>query len=605
MSFLKININHRDYSSWNILDASTLLQLDKISLSSDKISLSSDKISLSSDKISLSVDLEFSPIQHKLFTGDVFSFENQVVTIHNSSVRTMQDIPAVLILADNKTYGRTKVTKGKLLYKCIPDDIRLPIFLVPYEIKHVGFSKVFSNLYVTINFSDWTNDLPLATLMQNIGPVDILENFYEYQLYCKSLNASMQKFNNATKMLVKDDHETFIHKIFKSHPLIEDRTSLYHVFSIDPLGSSDFDDAFSITLLDENTILLSIYIANVTIIMDALNLWSSVSKRIATIYLPDKKRPMLPTILSDCLCSLQKGSSRFALSLDLVINQINGDIISIKYSNCLIRVNKNYVYEEPALLKNSSYILLLATTRLLSKKYKYINNVTGSHDVVAYLMILMNYFSAKELLKNKVGIFRSTIVNAKQQLLPDNVPEDVAKFIKIWNSSFGQYVVLNDDLGLNLDVLNHSLLNMDSYIHITSPIRRLVDLLNLIKFQEVFQLSTPLSQNASDFYMHWTDKIDYINVTMRAIKKIQNDCCLLDTFSKNRVLDKLYDGYCFDKIARSDGLFQYIVFLPELKLTSKITIREDLQNYQLKQYKLFLFNNEERFKKKIRLQLCN
>jgi hypothetical protein len=248
---------------------------------------------------------------------------------------------------------------------------------------------------------------------------------------------------------------------------------------------------------------------------------------------------------------------------------------------------------------------LLATTRLLSKKYKYINNVTGSHDVVAYLMILMNYFSAKELLKNKVGIFRSTIVNAKQQLLPDNVPEDVAKFIKIWNSSFGQYVVLNDDLGLNLDVLNHSLLNMDSYIHITSPIRRLVDLLNLIKFQEVFQLSTPLSQNASDFYMHWTDKIDYINVTMRAIKKIQNDCCLLDTFSKNRVLDKLYDGYCFDKIARSDGLFQYIVFLPELKLTSKITIREDLQNYQLKQYKLFLFNNEERFKKKIRLQLCN
>ena len=145
---------------------------------------------------------------------------------------------------------------------------------------------------------------------------------------------------------------------------------------------------------------------------------------------------------------------------------------------------------------------------------------------------------------------------------------------------------------------------MDAYIHITSPIRRLVDLLNLIKFQEVLQLST-LSQNASDFYLYWTDKIDYINVTMRAIKKIQNDCSLLDTFNKGCILDKLYDGYCFDKIARSDGLFQYIVFLPELKLTSKVTIREDLNNYQLKQYKLFLFNNEERFKKKIRLQLCN
>ena len=585
MSLLKININHRDYSNWTILDADTLLQLDKISLTS------------------LFVDVEFDPIQHKLFTGDVFALENGIVTIHNSPVRNMQDIPAVLILADNKTYGRTKVTKGKLLYKCIPDDIRLPIFLVPYEIKHVGFSKVFFNLYVTINFSDWTsNALPFATLTQNIGPVSILENFYEYQLYCKSLNTSMQKFNNATKMLVKEDHEAFIHNIVLKHPLIEDRTSSYTVFSIDPSNCTDFDDAFSIKLQDDNTVLLSIYIANVTIIMDALNLWSSVSKRIATIYLPDKKRPMLPTILSDCLCSLQKGSSRFAFVLDLVINQTNGEIISTKYSNCLIRVHKNYVYEEPDILKNSAYILLLDTTRLLSQKYKYINHISGSHDVVAYLMILMNYFSAKELLKTKVGIFRSTVVNTKQQtILPDNVPEDVVKFVKIWNSSFGQYVVLNRDLELNLE---HSLLNMDAYIHITSPIRRLVDLLNLIKFQEVLQLST-LSQNTSDFYLYWTDKIDYINVTMRAIKKIQNDCSLLDTFNKGCILDKLYDGYCFDKIARSDGLFQYIVFLPELKLTSKVTIREDLNNYQLKQYKLFLFNNEERFKKKIRLQLCN
>lgn len=587
MSLLKININHRNYSDWSIFSADTLLQLDKISLTS------------------LFVDVEFDPIQHKLFTGDIFTFENSIVTIHNSPIRTMQDIPAVLILTDNKTYGRKK---GKLLYKCVPDDIRLPVFLVPYEIKHVGFSKVFSNLYVTINFSDWSgNTLPFATLTQNIGPVDILENFYEYQLYCKSLNTSMQKFNNATKMLVKEDHEAFIRNIVLKHPSIEDRTSSYTVFSVDPSNCSDFDDAFSIKIQDDNTVLLSIYIANVVIIMDALNLWSSVSKRIATIYLPDKKRPMLPTILSDCLCSLQKGSSRFAFVLDLVINQTNNEIISTKYSNCLIRVSKNYVYEEPDLLKNASYILLLDTTRLLSQKYKYINHISGSHDVVAYLMILMNYFSAKELLKNKVGIFRSTVVNAKQQpILPDNVPEDVVKFVKIWNSSFGQYVVINDDFGLNLglNLLNHSLLNMDAYIHITSPIRRLVDLLNLVQFQKVLQLST-LSQNTSDFYLYWTDKIDYINVTMRAIKKIQNDCCLLDTFNKGCVLDKLYDGYCFDKIARSDGLFQYIVFLPELKLTSKVTIREDLNNYQLKQYKLFLFNNEEKFKKKIRLQLCN
>ena len=582
MSFLKININHRDYSNWTIFDASTLLPLVP----------------------PLSVDLEFNPIQHKLFTGDVFTFENQIVHICNSSTRTINNIPAVLVLADNKTYGRTKGIKGKLIYKCIPDDIRLPIFLVPYEIKHIGFSKVFTNLYVTIQFSSWTNDLPLATLVQTIGSVDILNNFYEYQLYCKSLNSSMQKFNKATEPLLKEDHEAFIHNIFQKHHLIEDRTS-YTVFSIDPLGCTDFDDAFSIKSLDNNTILLSIYIANVTIIMDALNLWSSVSNRISTIYLPDKKRPMLPTILSDCLCSLQKGSSRFALSLDLVLEK-DGTIISMKYSNCLIRVHKNFVYEEPDLLKNSSYILLLDTTRLLSNKYKYISSVKNSHDVVAYLMILMNYFSAKELLKNKVGIFRSTFANFKQTVLPDNVPEDVSKFVTIWNSSHSHYIdistISSDDI---LPFTAHDFLEMDAYVHITSPIRRLVDLLNIIKFQQTQNLIT-LSQSASDFFQLWIQQIDYINVTMRSIKKIQNDCNLLNTcYNDPAILKKSYDGYCFDKIVRSDGLFQYIVFLPELKLTSRITIREDMSNYELKQYKLVLFSNEVKFKKKIRLYLHN
>ena len=44
---------------------------------------------------------------------------------------------------------------------------------------------------------------------------------------------------------------------------------------------------------------------------------------------------------------------------------------------------------------------------------------------------------------------------------------------------------------------------------------------------------------------------------------------------KINIIDKEYDGYVFDKINRNDGLFQYIVFLPELKLSSRITLRDD------------------------------
>lgn len=586
MALLKIIIDNRNYANWSILNASNLEPS--------------------------SVDLECNPIQYKLFTGDVFTIaksnDKSNVEIVHSPVRNMDNIPAVLILSGNKTFGRTSGLKGKLLYKCVPDDIRLPTFLVPYEHKHVGFSKVFTNLYVTIRFSDWSEKQIKAVISQTIGPVDILDNFYEYQLYCKSLNSSIQKFTRDTNKAIGFQtltHDAFIQSI-ASKKQIESRIN-HNIFSIDPSCCADFDDAFSIKALDDNMLSLSIYIANVSILMDALNLWPSFSERISTIYLPDKKRPMLPTILSDCLCSLQAGNSRFAFVLDLTVNRDSGEIVSTKYSNCIIRVNKNYVYEEPDLLVSKDYILLLDTVKKLSKNYRYINNVKNSHEAVSYLMILMNYFSAKELLKAKVGIFRSTVSKKKDKdsLLSDSLPEDVSKFIKIWNSAYGQYIDISLLGSDDPSFYKHELLDMDAYIHITSPIRRLVDLLNMIKLQQVLGLAT-LSESASDFFMSWIQKIDYINVTMRAIRRVQNDCTLLDTSAKNiSILDSIYDGYCFDKLARNDGLFQYIVYLPELKMTSKITVREDMENYAARKYKLFLFNNEEKFKRKIRLQIVS
>ena len=257
------------------------------------------------------------PVEHKMFTNDVFSFDSasKELKILHSSIRVGKNIPGVLILKGNKTYGRGDNGKGKLLYKCIPDDRRLPTFLISYEMKNVGFSKVFSNHYVTFNFTEWKDKHPHGVISQLIGPVDILDNFYEYQLYCKSLNSSIQKFTKDTSKALKNhSHEAFIENISKRYPEIVDRTdkSMWKIFTIDPVNSLDFDDAFSICDAGDGIQQLSIYISNVTIWMDVLNLWDSFSRRISTIYLPDRKRPMLPTILSDCLCSLQSNHTRIA-----------------------------------------------------------------------------------------------------------------------------------------------------------------------------------------------------------------------------------------------------------------------------------------------------
>ena len=581
----KIHVNDRSYNSWEVFDTNKF------------------------NKFEVTID----PLENKLFTNDVFSLDkNNKVSIIHSSVRSGPAIPGVLILDGNKTYGRQhriqngqtytkkriEMAGGKLLYKCIPDDIRLPSFLVPYEIKYMGFSKVFKNLYVTINFEEWEDKHPRAKLDNVIGPVDILDNFYEYQLYCKSLNASIQKFQKDTsKSLESKSHEGVIELIKTKYSNIEDRTnqSYWNIITIDPLNSQDYDDGFSIIELDNDIKQLSIYISNVTIWMDVLNLWNSFSRRISTIYLPDKKRPMLPTILSDCLCSLQENVRRVAFVMDVFIK--NNEIIDIKFCNAIIKVSNNYVYEEPKLLGDQKYHNILDAVHELSKKYKYINNVRNSHELVCYLMILMNYHCASELIKHKTGIFRSTIIK-REFSVPDTLPEDVCKFIKIWNSASGQYIN-----GSEIIDTRHELLDVDAYIHITSPIRRLVDLLNMIKFQSAINI-IKLSENSATFYDKWLNEIDYINTTMRSIRKVQCDCTLLDLCHNSpEVMEKVYNGYLFDKIYRNDGLYQYIVFLPELKLSSRITLNEDYENFQNKKFKLYLFNDEEKFKRKIRLHL--
>jgi exoribonuclease R len=576
MNVYKIHVNDRNYTSWEVFET---VHFQKVELDMPN------------------------PIESKMFSNDVFTFDNanKQINVLHSSIRTGPHIPGVLIIAGNKTFGRNG--KGKLLYKCIPDDMRLPPFLVPYEIKHVGFSKVFINLYVTFSFADWSDKHPHGLLGHIIGSVDVLDNFYEYQLYCKSLNASIQQFQKATSLALKrNSHDAFIENIKVKYPSIQERMphndKKWHVFTIDPPNSLDFDDGFSINTLDDGIQQLSIYISNVTIWMDVLNLWNSFSCRISTIYLPDKKRPMLPTILSDCLCSLQANNTRIAFFMDIFIK--DNTIIDIKYGNCFIKVFKNYCYEDNALLSDKKYIQLYNTVKELSKKYKYGYNVKNSHDLVSYLMICMNCHCASDLLKHNTGIFRSTIIQ-KHSAVPDTVPEELTKFIQIWNSSSGQYINgadVEDD-----KIRRHDLLNMDAYIHITSPIRRLVDLLNIIKFQQTAGI-IQLSENAYTFYDSWLTKLDYINVTMRSIRKIQCDSTLLDLCNNTPgVLNAEYDGYVFDKVTRADGLFQFIVYLPALKLSSRITTRENIANYEPKKFKLFLFNDEEKFKRKIRMQM--
>ena len=312
--------------------------------------------------------------------------------------------------------------------------------------------------------------------------------------------------------------------------------------------------------------------------------------------MPDRKRPMLPTILSDVLCSLNENTIRFAFTMDIYLDE-NGVIIEKKYLNTSIKVKRNFAYEEKDLLNNSEYKKLFIIVKLMNKQNYYLDHIHSSHDVINYLMVLMNYLSAKEFLKYNNGLFRSFKYN-NDYYIPDGISDELKKFLKTWYGNGSKYVKVEEDH-------HHDIMKFNEYIHITSPIRRLVDLLNLLQLQDNLNILS-FNDKSKLFYHEWIkdDMIDYINLTMRSIRKVQNDCELLTKLIQiPYLLETIYSGCVFDKIQRKDGLFQYVVFLKELKLVSKLITYKEISDYTEHNFKLYLFQDKEQLKRKVRIEL--
>lgn len=89
----------------------------------------------------------FAPYFLKWISGDVIRVESSVngcadvATLVYSPIRNATYIAGVLVLDTNRTYGRTP-NKKRLFYKCIPNNLQYPSFLVPYETT-LGFPKTF------------------------------------------------------------------------------------------------------------------------------------------------------------------------------------------------------------------------------------------------------------------------------------------------------------------------------------------------------------------------------------------------------------------------------------------------------------------------------
>jgi exoribonuclease R len=536
MHKIKVALHNRDYTSWEYTQDGVKVDLPHLI-----------------------------PSKHKLLHDDLVLFKGDTVVIVESFFRD-SILAGVLILG--KTYGRF----GKrLLYKCIPDNKSLPVFLVPYTLD-AGFSKVVKNKYIVFRFIDWDSDHPHGEIKETLGDVDSLEAFNEYQLYRRGLHLSLTPFAKASRTILKDVNpiQTILNKY-----LVEDLRSVKNVFTVDPADCTDFDDAFSVS--EENGVAtINVYIANVFLWLETYGLWEHMTERVSTIYLPDKKRPMLPPILSEDLCSLKQGEDRFAFMMSVKYDmQTLEPIENPVFKNVLVHISKNYVYEDPKLEKNLAYKVL-----------KTLAKTDDSHEVVAFWMIQMNAMSAEHLRDRGKGIFRSATESKKST---EGVTESTKNTINQWLGNYGSGAVYSEVCA------PHSQLGVDAYVHITSPIRRLVDILNQIWFQPV------ISDLCQAFLEKWTRNLDKVNRATKDIRKTQMDCELLALANKNGS-DKEFSGILFDRNFVS-GKYEYAVYIEELKMFSRIKTDEFVENFTKSQFRIFVFEDEDRLCRKIQLQL--
>jgi exoribonuclease R len=522
--------------------------------------------------------LDLSPIKFNMFHNDNFIYDySQDPIIINSPMRNKIKVAGVLVLENNKSFGRNN--KNKPFYKCIPDDKHLPPFLIPYK-PTIEFSKVLKNKFVIFIFDKWERQHPQGNLSEIIGDVDNMDSFFEYKIVSNNLNYSLTPFLKRTRELFIHDETEYINTILNNtHFNIQDRRYIDNIFSIDPSNSIDFDDAFSIDIKDNRTY-ISIYIANVYVWLETFKLWPFLTERVSTIYLPDKKIPMLPPILSDFLCSLQQQHDRFAFALDLVFDSSN-NLIEKSFQTVLINVSTNFIYESKSLLSKLYYIALYDFTKTQDRC------IIDSHDVVAYWMIQMNTICGQELANRHTGIFRQAVYKHQPQIL-NNMTQQEKRVIENWNNVSSQYTLYTPNI-------KHEIMNTDNYVHITSPIRRIVDVVNQTLFYE---------NTSQDFLNKWLYNIDCINRNTKAIRKIQTECDILYRCISNPEL-LLYNhvGTLFDKTQPSIGNFVYMIYLEKLNLLSRLKTNVEFDNFSKQNIRIFLFIDQDSLKKKIRLQI--
>ena len=120
----------------------------------------------------------------------------------------------------------------------------------------------------------------------------------------------------------------------------------WNIVTIDGADSRDFDDAISLDTLENGNILLGVHIADVVhYIRENGAIDKEAGRRATSVYLVDRVVPMLPSELSNGICSLNPDVDRLCISCFMEIDA-KGRVVNHRIAETVIRSKERLVYED-------------------------------------------------------------------------------------------------------------------------------------------------------------------------------------------------------------------------------------------------------------------
>jgi exoribonuclease-2 len=266
------------------------------------------------------------------------------------------------------------------------------------------------------------------------------------------------------------------------------------ILTIDGPATRDFDDALHIEKQGENY-LVGIHISDVGLfVKPGTALFDEALQRGTSIYFPEKPLPMFPQPLSEGKLSLFKDENRPAVSF-LVLLSPTAEILKYELVHSIISVKRQLTYSEAdRLIKQEEELAGLAALSKLLRQRRVNNGAlllpvpelhisikpddtieinrydsdTPSKILVAEFMILANTIGAQFVSDREApGLYRCQM--EPRQRIIDGFEKDITKVIQQRKRLSPMSLLTTPKI--------HSGVGAPQYTTVTSPIRRLLDLI--------------------------------------------------------------------------------------------------------------------------------